>query len=138
MNHDEESTATRTEVLTKKRRELRGSSPHIKEIRQEQESCRTRNQDFVSPASYNTPIEVVSVTVREHPYRERTPTTSSTRSAACLLYYFIGIVAPLEMAKQTQFNLHIPTEDDEPKKNFRLARKSFAIVCQTNVTSKIL
>ena len=31
------------------------------------------NQDFVAPAPYHMPIEVVSVTVREHPYEERTP-----------------------------------------------------------------
>ena len=39
----------------------------------EQDSCRTRNQDFVAPAAYHMPIEVVSVRVREHQHQERTP-----------------------------------------------------------------
>ena len=37
-----------------------------KESRGEQDSCRTMNQDFVAPAPYHMPIEVVSVGVREH------------------------------------------------------------------------
>ena len=31
------------------------------------------NQDFVTPAHYHMPIEVVSVRVREHQHEERTP-----------------------------------------------------------------
>ena len=37
-----------------------------KEIRQEQDKCRTRNQVFVTPALGHMPISVVSVRVREH------------------------------------------------------------------------
>ena len=45
---------------------------NLKESGREQDSCRTRNQDFVAPAPYHMPIEVVSVRVREHPHEERT------------------------------------------------------------------
>ena len=64
----------------------------LREIRQEQESDRTLDQDFVAPApchiplwaaglatplvapaSYHMPIEVVSARVREHQHEERTP-----------------------------------------------------------------
>ena len=44
-----------------------------KESGREQDSCRTRNQDFVAPAPYHMLIEVVSVRVREHPHLEGTP-----------------------------------------------------------------
>ena len=43
------------------------------EKRQEQDTERTRNQDFVAPAPYHMPIEVVSVRVGEHQHRERMP-----------------------------------------------------------------
>ena len=46
-----------------------------KESGREQDSCRTRNQDFVAPAPYHMPIEVASVRVREHQHRERTPSS---------------------------------------------------------------
>ena len=54
-------------------RESKHSWWQIKEIRQEQDSDSTLDQDFVAPAPYHIPIEVVSVRVREHPHRERTP-----------------------------------------------------------------
>ena len=44
-----------------------------KESGREQGSCRIRNQDFVAPAPYHLPIEVMSVRVREHQHEERTP-----------------------------------------------------------------
>ena len=44
-----------------------------KESVREQDTCRKRNQDFVTPAPCHMPIEVVSVRVREHPHEERTP-----------------------------------------------------------------
>ena len=39
----------------------------------EQDSCRTRNQDFVASATYRMLIQVVCVRVRVHPHEERTP-----------------------------------------------------------------
>ena len=45
-----------------------------RDIRQEQDSDTTLDQDFVAPAPYHMPIEVVSVRVREHPHEERTLT----------------------------------------------------------------
>ena len=61
-----------------------------KESGREQDSCRTRNQDFVAPAPYHMPIEVVSVRVREHQHRERTPSrvvfgTGSGREAVVIV-----------------------------------------------------
>lgn len=43
---------------------------------------------------------------------------------------------PTEIAKQYKFNLLIPTEDEPIKRNFRLSKKSFAIVCHSSMTSK--
>ena len=43
------------------------------ETSREQDIERRLNQDFVAPAPYHMPIEVVSVRVREHPHEERTP-----------------------------------------------------------------
>ena len=43
-----------------------------RKIRQERDSETTLGQDFVAPAPYHMPIEVVSVRVREHQHRERT------------------------------------------------------------------
>ena len=44
-----------------------------REIRQEQNKDSTLDQDFVAPAPYHMPIEVVSIRVREHPHEERGP-----------------------------------------------------------------
>ena len=52
---------------------LNARNRNQKESGGEQDSCRTRNQDFVAPATCHIPIEVVSVRVREHPHWERTP-----------------------------------------------------------------
>ena len=62
--NDSSSLATRIKV----------GSDTERGIRQEQDSYRTRNQDFAAPAPFHMPIEVVSVRVREHPHEERTPT----------------------------------------------------------------
>ena len=43
-----------------------------REIRLEQDSDSRLDQDFVAPALYHIPIEVVSVRVREHQHQERT------------------------------------------------------------------
>ena len=48
-----------------------------REIRQEQDSDTTLDQDVVAPVSYHMPIERVSVRVREHPPEERMPSWSS-------------------------------------------------------------
>ena len=40
--------------------------------------------------------------------------------------------------EQLRFNLTIPTADQElPRKRLHMKRKSFAIACQTNMTSRI-
>ena len=44
-----------------------------REIRQEQNNDTTLDQDFVAPAHYHMPFEVVSVKVSEHQHQERTP-----------------------------------------------------------------
>ena len=59
--------------ISSRESEWRETWPKMTETRQEQDSCRTRNQDLVAPAPYYMPIEVVSVRVREHGHEERTP-----------------------------------------------------------------
>ena len=44
-----------------------------REIRREQDTGSTLDQDVVAPAPCHMPIELVSVRVREHPHEERTP-----------------------------------------------------------------
>ena len=56
------SPTTREMKISRKRRRRQGS-------------CRRRNQDFVAPAASYIPIEVVSVAVRDHQHRERTPSS---------------------------------------------------------------
>ena len=51
-------------------REWRGTWPKMTETRQEQDSCRMRNQNVVTPAVCPMPIEVVSVRVRAPALRE--------------------------------------------------------------------
>ena len=51
----------------------KGRRSKITETRHEQETERTLNQDFVAPAAYLMPIEVVSVRMREHQHLARTP-----------------------------------------------------------------
>ena len=46
---------------------LNARNRNQKESGREQDSCRTRNQDFVAPALYHMPIEVVSVRVTRAP-----------------------------------------------------------------------
>ena len=44
----------------------------------------------------------------------------------------------LQLGKQLRFDLTIPTADEElPRKQLRMKRKSFAIACQTDMSSKI-
>ena len=43
---------------------------NLTEMSQEQNIERTLNQDFVAPAPYHMPIEVVGVSVREHQHQE--------------------------------------------------------------------
>ena len=68
-------------------------------------------------------------------------TTTTTINEPCLssnIYNFPIIHSDaFEIARQKKFNLTIPTEAEESNKKFRLRRKSFAIVCCTNMTSKM-
>ena len=69
-----------------------------REIRQEQDSDTTLDQDFVAPASCYMSIEVVSVRMREHQHLEGTPSgvvfwTAAGRDAA-------GIVRRKERMKE--------------------------------------
>ncbi|CAF1428414.1 unnamed protein product, partial [Adineta steineri] len=41
---------------------------------------------------------------------------------------------PFEIARRQKFDLTIPTENEKPDKKLDLKRKSFAIVCRTNMT----
>jgi hypothetical protein len=45
-------------------------------------------------------------------------------------------VAALEIAKRSNFNLNIPTNDENPKNKFLIQKKFFAIACHTNMASK--
>ncbi len=55
----------------------------------------------------------------------------------CKYYYPMIHLDAFEIARQHKFNLIVPAENEEPDKKFRLKKKSFAIVCRTNMTSKI-
>ena len=52
---------------------LNARNRNEKESGREQDSCRTRSQDFVTPALCHMPMEVVSVRGKEHQHEERTP-----------------------------------------------------------------
>ena len=47
---------------------LNARNKNQKESGREQDCCGTKSQDFVAPAPYHMPIEVVIVRVREHPH----------------------------------------------------------------------
>ena len=69
---------------------LNARNRNQKESGREQDSCRTKNQDFVALAPYHMPIEVVSVRVREHQHEERAPSgvvfgTGSGRDAVVIV-----------------------------------------------------
>jgi hypothetical protein len=65
-----------------KDRILRQSKRNQEERSQEEDSCRSKNQDFVAPAPYPMSIEVVGVRVRQHQHKERTPASVVSWTAA--------------------------------------------------------
>ena len=68
-----------------------------------------RDQGFVAPAPYHMPIEVVSVRVREHPHKERTPSgvvfwTKSDRAAVVIVRQDEGIRGRPKADQRAQWN----------------------------------